>query len=37
LTGTFDFTIEADAAFIAQLRAAGNRRVTIKGKVNKIN
>jgi hypothetical protein len=37
LTGTFDFTIEADDAFIAKLREAGNRRVTIKGKVNKIN
>jgi hypothetical protein len=37
LTGTFDFTIEADDAFIAQLRAAGNRKVTIKGKVNTIN
>ena len=33
VTGRFDFTLEADAAMIAQLQAAGNRRVTIKGKM----
>jgi hypothetical protein len=33
VTGRFDFTLEADVAMIAQLQAAGNRRVTIKGQM----
>ncbi|MGK3741460.1 MAG: hypothetical protein ACI90V_008313 [Bacillariaceae sp.] len=33
VTGRFDFTLEADAAMIAQLQAAGDRRVTIKGQM----
>lgn len=37
VTGRFDFSLEADAELIEQLKAAGNRRVRLSGRVTSIS
>jgi hypothetical protein len=36
VNGKFDFSLEVDAAILEQLREAGNRRVTMSGKISSV-